>query len=69
MNITVLENLGNMLGKFIMLGPFFKSIIYRIVVNVLMEIDKNEGLLESVDLETGNEVHTQELEYRNIFVV
>jgi hypothetical protein len=68
-NITVLENLGNMLGKFIMLGPFFKSIIYRIVVNVLMEIDKNEGLLESVDLETGNEVHTQELEYRNIFVV
>jgi hypothetical protein len=49
-----LWDLGNFLGKTLMVDSSYKYNVNRLVAKVLVNIDLDEGLAESIDIEVGD---------------
>ena len=61
-----LKRLGNLLGKFVLEDPCFKNNVLRTIAKLLLDY-KKESLVESMNIETRHKIHTNFIDYYNVY--
>ena len=56
----------NILGRAMFVDETYKSNVYQFIVHILVEIDVNKRLFESIDVVVGDIVYSQTLGYVNV---
>jgi hypothetical protein len=60
-----LEEIGDKLGKFILMDDSYKSCNGHSITHICVEVDISQGIFKFMELVIGNSSHTQILNYIN----